>query len=172
MLGATGPDPLSPFVVRAPGNPSGMEVRESYLEIAPGPGWTGRTRPEARYTDARGSVPDALPAVDLVLGTGAGTPLPGTTAPAQGKLVLTVRLDAAVAAWDTGGVAGVRGFELWLDGRIVAALPTAADGPGLGGVYPISLGLGGLAAGEHVLEVREFGSDQRPVSLLRNFAVS
>ncbi|HEU5475294.1 MAG TPA: fibronectin type III domain-containing protein [Actinophytocola sp.] len=172
LLGSAGPDPLSPFVLRAAGGPDGLNVVESYLEITPGPDWKPPDRPRGRYTDTRAATPDALPDLDLVFGDAAGTPLPSTTVAPRGQLVLTVRLDGRITQWDSGGVAGVRGFELWLDGRIAAALPTATDGDGVGGEYQIALGLADLDPGPHVLEVREYGPSPRPASLLRNFVIS
>jgi hypothetical protein len=162
---------LTPFVLRAPGAGDGVSVVESYLEITPGPDWVPHPQPNQSSTDPQRPAGDALPKVDLTLGNAAGTPLPSTSVPAQGQIVITVNLDAASAAWASGGVAGVQGFELWLDGHLAAALPTAAEGPGLGGRYPVSLALSGLAPGPHVLEIREFGPYPTPVSLLRDFAV-
>ncbi|MFL6144766.1 MAG: hypothetical protein ACJ72N_23235 [Labedaea sp.] len=172
LLGESGPVALTPFVVRAAGAGDGATVVESYLEITPGPSWSpGQLTPHD--TDPRRPASDALPAVQLTMGNAGGAPLPDATVPPRGQLVLTVALDASVAQWDSGGVAGVQGFELWLDGRLAAGVPTAADGPGLGGSYAVSLALTAVTQGPHVLEVRELGSDPatRPVSLLRNFVV-
>jgi hypothetical protein len=163
-------DPLTPFVLRAPGAGDGVSVLESYLEITPGPQWTAHPQPNQSNTDPRRPAPDALPKVDLTMTNSSGNPLPSTTVRGQGQVILAIDLNAANAQWDSGGVAGVQGFELWLDGHIAAALPTAADGPGLGGHYPVSLALSGISPGPHILEVREFGPEQ-PVSLLRDFAV-
>jgi hypothetical protein len=151
-----------------------VSIVESYLEITPGPSWTPPPRSGAHDTDPRRPAPDALPAVEVTFGNASGAPLTSSELPAQGTLVLTVNLDAATAQWDSGGVAGVQGIQLWLDGRLVAALPTAAEGPGLGGRYAFSIGLHGLGHGPHVFDVREFGPNgaARPTSLLRNFVIS
>jgi hypothetical protein len=173
LLGESGPAALTPFVVRAAGAGDGATVVESYLEITPGPSWSAQAQLTPHATDPRRPEADALPAVELTMGNSAGATLPDETVPPRGQLVLTVALDASVAQWDSGGVAGVQGFELWLDGRLAAGVPTAADGPGLGGSYVVSLALTAVTPGPHVLEVRELGSDRgaRPVSLLRNFVV-
>jgi hypothetical protein len=174
LLGGPAPDTLAPFVLRAPGARDGVSVVESYLEITPGPGWSPPAQANPADTDPRRPAPDALPKIELGLGNAAGTPLTTTTVPAQGQMVLTVTLNASSAQWDSGGVAGVPGFELWLDGRIAAGVPTAAEGLGVGGRYRIALTLSAMRPGPHVLEVREFGPNGagRPVSLLRNFVIS
>jgi hypothetical protein len=99
--------------------------------------------------------------------------VPVASMPRQGQLVITIELSAAIAQWDSGGVAGVQGFEPWLDGRIIAGVPTAADGAGVGGRYVLSIAVQELPVGPHVLDVREYGPNgaARPTSLLRNFAV-
>ena len=172
LLASSAPDTLTPFVLRAPGGSNEVGIIESYLEITPGPGWVpgqrGGTPPN---TDPRRPAPDALPTITAMLGNTSGA-LVDTVAPA-GQLVLTVELSAATSQWDSGGVAGVQGLELWLDGRIVAGVPTAADGAGVGGRYVISIAPRELAIGPHVFDIREFGPNgaARPTSLLRNFVV-
>jgi hypothetical protein len=167
-LGDHGPDTIAPFVVRAPGASVQTSLQETYLEITPGPGWT-QPPPEVREPPP---LPDALPSVGAVLGNAAGKPLSSTTVPRRGQLVLTVTLEPSYAQWDTGRVAGVQGVEVRLDGALIAGIPTAADGPGLGGRYALSIALGGLTFGAHTIEVREYGlRDEHPVSALLNFAV-
>ena len=41
--------------------------------------------------------------------------------------------------WETGSIGGVQGFQVWLDGRLIAGVPTRADGPGLGGHHALSI---------------------------------
>jgi hypothetical protein len=174
LVGGDGADTLSPFVLRAPGAGDGVSIVESYLEITPGPSWTPPPQSGPHDTDPRRPATDALPAVEVTFGNASGAPLTSSVLPAQGTLVLMVDLNAATAQWDSGGVAGVQGIELWLDGRLIAALPTAADGPGLGGSYSFSIALHGFGHGPHVFDVREFGPNgaARPTSLLRNFVIS
>jgi hypothetical protein len=151
-----------------------VSIIEAYLEIIPGPNWSRLTGAGGTpNTDPRRPSADALPRITVTLGNASGAPLPGTTVPAHGQLVLTVDLDGTAAQWDSGGVAGVQGIELWLDGRIIAGLPTASDGPGVGGRYVISVGLRGLTPGPHVFDIREFGPNGagRPQSQLQNFVI-
>jgi hypothetical protein len=168
LLGANGPDAIAPFVVRAPGASVQVSLLETYLEITPQPGWTPQAAPVPRAE----KLPEALPAVEAVLGNAAGKPLNSTTVPQRGQLVLAVTLQAAYAQWDTGAVGGVQGLQVRLDGSVVAGVPTDADGPGVGGRYALSIAVGGLDVGPHTIEVREYGiRDERPNSALLNFVV-
>ena len=168
LLGEHGPDTITPLVVRAPGASPQTSLQETYLEITPGPGWA-QASPDVEEPPP---LPDALPSVGAVLGNAAGKPLSSTTLPRRGQLVLTVTLEPSRAQWDTGRVAGVQGVQVRLDSALIAGIPTAVDGPGVGGRYALSITLGGLALGNHTIEVREYGMrDERPVSALLNFIV-
>jgi hypothetical protein len=169
LLGGPATGSLTPFVLRAPGAGDGVGIMESYLEITPGPDWAPGEQPDrAPNTDPRRPAADALPAISAVLTNTSGAPL--QSVPQEGQLVLTIDLSAATAQWDSGGVAGVQGIELWLDGRIIAGIPTASEGAGVGGRYVISIAPRQVPLGPHVFDIREYGATQ-PTSLLRNFAV-
>lgn len=170
LLGTDGPDTLAPFVLRGPGTTTGAVIMETYLEITPGPVWTAPRPAPAPRADRP---VDALPLVRPSLNNAAGEPLESAAVPGRGQVVLAVQLDAGVAQWDTGGVAGVRGLQVRLDGRLVASIPTAEDGPGVGGAYALSIAVGGLSRGTHTIEVREYGVDpeRKPVSELLRFSV-
>ncbi|MGQ0837795.1 hypothetical protein [Actinokineospora sp.] len=172
LLGGAGPDSLSPFVVRAPGAGTGAVVQESYLEITPAPAAGPQTTTQPRRTDRERPTRDALPTSTVDLGDSAGAPLPASTVAPVGRLVVSVVLDGSAAQWDTGSVAGVQGFQLWLDGRIAAGVPTSIDGPSAGGRYVIPLSLTDSTPGKHVLEVRVFGVDGSQSSLLESFTVT
>ncbi|MGH3757105.1 fibronectin type III domain-containing protein [Actinophytocola sp.] len=168
LLGANGPATLTPFVLRAPGAGVRSTLLETYLEITPAPGWS----PTAEPTKEQPELPDALPVVRAVLGNAGGEPLRSTTVPRRGQLVLDVTLEPMHAQWDSGAVGGVQGLQVRLDGSLVAGIPTAADGPGVGGRYAVSIAVGGLAFGPHTIEIREYGMrDERPVSALLNFVI-
>ncbi len=168
FLGPTGPSSITPLVLRAAGG-DGVQLVESYLEITPGPGWVPpSTEPPDRVpTPAE----DPLPAIEPRLANAAGEPLPDDTAPAEGQLVLTVALSGASTQWDTGGAAGVHGVQVRLDGRLVAGIPTDADGPTVGGEYAMSIAVAGLTAGRHSLEIRAYGETEID-SRLHYFTVS
>lgn len=168
MLGAKGPDTITPFVLRAPGANIQATLLETYLEITPMAGWT----PTAQRSLDRPDLPDALPAVRAVLGNAAGEPLTSSTVPRRGQVVLSATLDPAMSQWDTGTVGGVRGVQVRLDGDLIAGVPTAVDGPGIGGRYAFSIAVGGLAPGPHTIDVREYGVEgDRKQSALANFVV-
>lgn len=171
LLGPNGPPTITPFVLRAPGSNTTATVLETYLEITPAPNWQRPTPPAATPENP---TPDAMPVVLPELGNAAGDPLSNRTVPQHGQLVLTVRLDAAAAQWDTGTVADVQGIQVRLDGALIAGVPTNADGPGVGGIYALPIALGGLDKGPHTIEVRQYGEDgkDRPQSALVNFTVS
>jgi hypothetical protein len=168
LLGAKGPDSITPFVLRAPGASVNSTLLETYLEITPGPGWSP---PEADVSNPP-RLHDALPRVVAELANAAGQPLQSTTVPRRGQLVLNVALQPEHAQWDTGAIAGVQGVQVRLDGALIAGIPTVADGPGVGGNYALSIAVGGLEYGPHTIEVREYGMrDERPVSSLLNFLI-
>jgi hypothetical protein len=153
---------LSPFVVRGAGGPPGVSVLESYLELTPADGFAPRPPGPVRPIDPRRPTLDGTPNVDFTLGNASGEPLTSTLV-AGGQLVLTVSLDPSIAQWSSTGISAVAGWALFLDGGIVASLPT-----GFAGHYVVSLGLGTLRRGPHVLEVREIGYP-RTVSKLHDF---
>ncbi|MFQ6270899.1 fibronectin type III domain-containing protein [Kutzneria viridogrisea] len=169
LLAPGGPDPLSPYTVRYTGDPVTATVVEGYLEIQPGgpvPGTS--TRPGAAETTV-----DGLPTIATTVHDAAGATIdPGELSRGQ-RVAIDVTLTGTVAQWDSGGVAGVAGLQLWLDGRLVLGLPTDLDGPGLGGRYSLVLGADVLGPGPHVLETREYAADLAapPVSELTQLTV-
>lgn len=147
---------LAPFVLRAPGADTTAAVVEAYLQITPTPAWRSPS-PAPRHTPKRRH--DAPPKLALRLTNAAGEELGTRTVPAQGQIVLTVGSNAAAPQWDTGAVAGVQGIEVYLDGDLIAGLPTGADGPGVGGRYTLPMAVGGLSQGRHLLEARQYAED-------------
>jgi hypothetical protein len=170
LLGATGPPSITPFALRAVGANQQVRLVETYLEITPAGQWPG---PPPGLKRARGAEPDMLPVIDAVLCNAAGEPLTSAVVAPRGQLVLKVDLDGSGSQWTTGSIGGIQGFQVWLDGRLAAAVPTRAGGPGLGGRHAMSIALGGLRHGPHVLEVREYAmaGDERPVSVVLNFSI-
>lgn len=170
LLGAAGADSITPFVLRAPGASQEVRLVETYLEVMPAPG----TRPSTTEPKpARPNEEDMLPAIDAVLCNSAGQPLTTSVVPQRGQVVLNVGLDASASQWETGSIGGVQGFQVWLDGALIAGVPTRADGPGLGGEHAVAITVGALDTGAHVLEVREYAmaGAERPVSVVLNFTV-
>ena len=162
--------PRKLIVLRAPGANQQVRLVETYLEVTQ----VGGGRPPAlELEEGRTPGPDMMPSIDAVLANSAGEPLTSAVVPRTGQVLLDVRLDALSKQWETGSIGGVQGFEVWLDGRLAAGVPTRADGPGLGGRHTLSIATGGLARGAHVLEVREYAMDgtERPLSAVLNFTV-
>ncbi len=162
LLGANGPDPLTPLVVRAAGAGPGALVQESYLELVPAPDGSPRTTTQPARTDRQRPTTDALPTATLTLGDSAGHP---AETPTEGRLVITVTISGVTAQWDTGALEPVAGFQLWLDGRMVAALPTGGTA---GGRYAIPVT---ATPGDHSAEIRVFGTATGRGSTLTQFAV-
>jgi hypothetical protein len=170
LLGVAGQDSITPFVLRAPGASQQVRLVETYLEITP---VSGERPPPLELKPGRRQGPDMLPSIDAVLSDSAGDPLTSAVIPRSGQVVLSVSLDASSNQWETGSIGGVQGFQVWLDGHLIAAVPTRADGPGLGGRHALSIAPGGLTRGAHVMEVREYAMDgaERPVSAVLNFTI-
>lgn len=170
LLGKKGGTSITPFVLRAPGATQQVRLVETYLQIAPVPGWQA---PEPEVVPGRPHGADTPPSVDAVLANSAGAPMTSAVIPPRGQIVLKVHLDASTTQWETGSVGGIQGFEVWLDGELIAGVPTHADGPGVGGRHALSIALNGMARGPHVLEVREYttSGEDRPVSAVLNFTV-
>jgi hypothetical protein len=170
LLGVGGQSSITPFVLRAPGASQQVRLVETYLEITPVAG--GRP-PSLDLKPGREQGEDMLPSIDAVLSNVTGEPLTSAVIPRNSQVVLVIRLDASSNQWETGSIAGVQGFQVWLDGQLMAALPTRTDGPGVGGQHALAIATGALAKGAHVMEVREYGMDgaERPASAVLNFTV-
>lgn len=145
----------SSFVVRGAGTTAGATVLDSYLEIVPGPDW--RPPPGDDPEPPPAPTADALPDLDVTLSDASGAPLTLSVLPRQSQLVVRVDLRADLAQWHTGAVAGVAGVEITLDDKLIGALPTVEDGPGVAGSYTFSIRVGSLPRGTHALIVRLFG---------------
>jgi hypothetical protein len=157
LLGPAAPQPVSPLVLRAPGAESAeAPIFGSYLEIQPIPG----TQPHllAPIGDRpRPAIPDAMPSPTVRLLDDAGKQV--TTTAFGSRVLVDVDLDRIGAQLESGGLAGIAGFELWLDNRRIAGLPTAIDGPGVGGRYAVSVSTSRLVPGTHLFELRVIPSD-------------
>lgn len=171
LLGVKGEDSITPFVLRAPGANQQVRLVETYLLVTQVAGSPPPAVPDLEPGRPPGA--DALPSVDAVLVNSAGEPLTSAVVPPRGQIVVKVTLDAATSQWETGTIGGVQGFQVWLDGELVAGVPTRTDGPGLGGQHALSISAVGLPRGQHVLEVREYAmsGEDRPVSAVLNFTV-
>lgn len=134
-----------------------------YLELdqAP-PGWIAPPR-----TNTQRPTTPALPRTTLTLGNAAGRARSPQVP--RGRLLATAHADASPTQWDTAAAAGVEGVELFLEGRLVAAIPTTADGPGTGVTHAIPIALAAPTPGRHSVELRLSGVDGTTTSTLRHF---
>jgi hypothetical protein len=96
-----------------------------------------------------------------------GEPVP------RGRAVLAVSLDGLAGQGETGELAGIAGIEIYLDKKLIAGLPTVADGPAAAGNYQFGLSTSKLDAGSHVLELQVLSSQSgtRPRGLWLSFQV-
>ena len=158
LLGPGGPPAVSPLVLRAPGaDTRTVPVTGSYLEIVPLPGEDPPLPGRAGSQSPRRPDPAALPRPSVRLldteSREVGTAVPGA------RLVVEVTLDGLAGQLDGVELAGVAGFQLWMDNRQVAGVPTARDGPGVGGSYRIAVSTRSLRPGAHFVELRLLGVD-------------
>ena len=72
-----------------------------------------------------------------------GRPLP------RGRAVLDVTIDSVTGQRLDSDLAGLAGFTVWLDEAELVAVPTAVDGPGIGGEWRIAFDTGSGASGPH-----------------------
>ncbi|MCP2164455.1 hypothetical protein LX83_001295 [Goodfellowiella coeruleoviolacea] len=104
-------------------------------------------------------VPAQLPKPSARLLDAAGQPFQaGRTLP-RGRLVLEVTLSGTAGQLAGTHLAGVAGFGVRLDDAPIATVPTAVDGPGVGGQWRVAFTSQPLAAGPHTIEVRAIGVD-------------
>jgi hypothetical protein len=158
LLGPGGPAAVSPLVLRAPGaDTATVPITGSYLEIVPRPGQDvpppgGSAGQTPRRPDAT-----ALPRPSVRLldteSREVSTAVPGA------RLIVEVTLDGLGGQLDGAVLAGAAGFQLWLDNRQVAGVPTATDGASVGGVYRLAVSTRSLRPGAHFVELRLLGVD-------------
>ncbi|MCE7001670.1 hypothetical protein LWC34_02265 [Kibdelosporangium philippinense] len=149
LFGGEAPS-LSPLVIRGQGTGA---VLESYLEIS-------GTTPERRVPDAR-LTPRfaALPTVTVRLRDANGIDL-GKTASANKPFQLEITLDPKLAQREADDVMPMRGFEVYLNERRIAAVPTDIQGAATGGTYHLTVRSTEELPGDQTLEVRVHPADQ------------
>jgi len=172
LLGPAGPPAVSPLVLRAPGaDASNVPIVGAYLEIVPLPGTDPPAGPQGALSP-RPLPSTALPRPSARLLDSESREV--TTAVRGTRLLVEVTIDGLGGQLDGAELAGVAGFQLWVDRRLFAGVPTAADGPGVAGVYRVALSTRALAAGAHVVELRLIAVDPRvePVSVLASWRLT
>lgn len=140
-----------PVIVRAAKEQNGLatQVLTAELELTGDAG-----APPSRSPDAPLARPNpALAVPTAALHDAAGAPIPAMQEVPRGRMVLDVVLDPLTAQRNTGAVAGLAGFEISIDGRPLAGIPTVVNGPGIGGSYRIALDTNELSPGGHNIQV-------------------
>ncbi|ALG12473.1 hypothetical protein [Kibdelosporangium phytohabitans] len=159
----TGDTPaLSPLVIRGQGTGA---VLESYLEIV-------GTGPAKRLPDPELSprLP-ALPTVTASLRDVNGTDL-GKTASANAPFQLEINLDHTLTQRDADDVLPVRGFEVFLNERRIAAIPTDSQGPTIGGTYRLTVSATEELPGDQTLAVRLHPADRQKQPQWTQFTIA
>lgn len=156
LLGPGGPGAISPLVLRAPGAEIvPVPITGSYLEIVPLAGLG--VPPTAGSRPPRPVVPVAPPRPDIRLMDNASGPV--TTIAPGSRLLIEVTLDGFGGQLDGRELAGVAGFELWIDNRQVAGVPTALNGPAAAGSYLVAVSTRTMTRGSHFVELRLIPAD-------------
>lgn len=97
---------------------------------------------DAQVLNASGQVPP-----------GGGRPLP------RGRAVLAVTMDDVGTERATGEIAGLAGFEVFVDNKELVGVPTALGGPGLAGTWDVAFDTASLSAGPHTVDVKSFSTE-------------
>jgi hypothetical protein len=158
---ATGAIPVIVHAVREQ-NGLATQVLTAALEL------TGDAAPPTRPPDAPLARPNAvLASPTAALHDAAGAPIPAMQEVPRGRMVLDVTLDPLAAQQISGAVAGLAGFEVSIDGRPLAGIPTNVNGPGIGGTYRIALDTNELSPGGHNIQVIAY-----PTEATSSFAIT
>ncbi|TWP51535.1 hypothetical protein FKR81_15165 [Lentzea tibetensis] len=129
-----------------------VQVTHADVELTPTPG-SSHPPPSTPTEPLSGQHTRlAQPRAELLDAT--AQPVPQGEGLARGRLVLEVRMDSLASA-----VSGLAGFDVRMDDTRIATVATAADGPGVGGRWRISLNTSTLSTSPHTIEIRAFSTD-------------
>ncbi|HEY3752267.1 MAG TPA: fibronectin type III domain-containing protein [Pseudonocardiaceae bacterium] len=149
------------LVADAPASyPDQLTVDSIDLDITPGPGTEAVTSRVAG--PGLTTTPPQLAAISTdVLNASGNVPTSGKPLP-RGRAVLEVTMDGAGTQRATGQLAGLAGFEVWLDNVELVAVSTDKDGPGIAGTWQIAFDTGSQSAGPHNIDVRAYSTQRGP----------
>lgn len=140
--------------------PADVTLMQADLEVTPGP----HSRPPGPSDASAGAglvpVPPQLAVLTARVLNASGQPIATGQVLPRGRAVLEVKMDGLAqqrAAW---AVAGLAGFEVWLDDNELVAVPTALGGPGVGGTWRIAFDPSRAAGGRHAIDVRAYGAER------------
>lgn len=147
--------------------PGEADVAQTDLEMVPGP--DTRSNTTTSNAPAVVAVPPQLAQLSADVLDANGNPVPINQPLAKGRAVLRIQMDAIAAQRSASALAGLAGFEVWLDNNELVAVPTAMGGAGVGGAWLIAFDTGRITTGEHVIDVRAYGA-QRGIAFTEAFA--
>jgi hypothetical protein len=155
------------LIVDAPASyPAEVNLTYAELDVSPGP--SGQARRSSVSAPTMVAVPPQLAVLSArVLDANGKLPRPGKSLP-RGRAVLDIRMTGLAAQRITGQLAGLAGFEVWLDDVELVAVPTAVNGPGVAGNWQVAFDPGDLSKGSHTIDVRAFGA-RRGISFAETF---
>ncbi|HEY4020707.1 MAG TPA: hypothetical protein VGM75_18595 [Pseudonocardiaceae bacterium] len=139
-----------------------FEVLAADLELTLAPG-TKPTVPQPTAATAPPPATLAMPTVTLL--DAGGLALPANQPLPTGRVVLNLQLDGPGGERLNGQVAGLAGFDIWLDGTKLATVPTTAGGPGVAGQWQIALDTGTMPPGQHTIDMHGFSTDNAIASV-------
>jgi hypothetical protein len=140
--------------------PADVEMVGADLELTPGP----NTRQPGPSDMSAGAgliqVPPQLAVLTARVLNASGQPVPAGQALPRGRAVLEVTMDGLAAQRAAWSLAGLAGFEVWLDHNELVAVPTATGGPAIGGTWRIAFDPSQATAGQHTIDVRAYGTER------------
>jgi hypothetical protein len=139
-----------------------FEVLAADLELTLAPG-TQPTVPQP--AEAAAPLAGALAIPTLTLLDAGGLPLPANQPLPTGRVVLNIAMDGPSGERLNGQIAGLAGFDVWLDGTKLATVPTTAGGPGISGQWQIALDTGTMPPGQHTIDMHGFSTDNAIASV-------
>ena len=101
-------------------------------------------------------LPGALAIADLALLDAGGLPLPAsrpTAPPVACRARASTHGRAGRRAGLNGQIAGLAGFDVWLDGTKLAAVPTTRTDLASRAIWQIALDTGTMPAGQHTIDM-------------------
>jgi hypothetical protein len=146
------------LVIDAPTDyPAQVQAAFDELEIVPGGHLTDN--PDHGFDTPLSAQGPQLAGLDSQVLNASGQAPPGGGRPLpRGRAVLAVTMDDVGTERATGEIAGLAGFEVWLDNKELVAVPTAVSGPGLAGTWDIAFDTASLTAGPHTVDVKSFST--------------
>ncbi len=139
-----------------------FEVLAADLELILAPG----TKPSVpQPVAAEPPLPGSLAIPTMTLLDAGGLPLPANQPLPAGRVVLDIALDGPAGERVNGQIAGLAGFDVWLDGTKLATVPTTAGGPGIAGEWQIALDTGAMPPGQHTIDMHGFSTDRAIASV-------